>query len=192
MTDRPYPEIEIETATAEDVDKILSLIVDLSAWLETIGILQWSNSYPRHLIEDDIKARRVFVVRDKDEIAATVTLSEKMDSYWTDFPASAIYLHRLAVRRTDSGKCLGSRLIHWSENKVKTDGISFLRLDCHESNLRLREYYSTLGFRFRGVRHDANFNIDFALFEKDLNRPPTAVRKEIKNENAASADQFGI
>lgn len=156
----------VEAASDSDIDVILALIIELSGWLRTKGILQWSQSYPREKIESDVRSNFVHVVREHGRITATVTLTDLRDRYWQDFPGEAIYLHRLAVRRSASGRHLGSRLLAWSEKKVKDQGVPLLRLDCDSQNSVLRQYYSAHGFEFCGLRRFEEYNMEFALFEK--------------------------
>jgi GrpB-like predicted nucleotidyltransferase (UPF0157 family)/GNAT superfamily N-acetyltransferase len=160
----------VETAALADVDAVLSLIGELSNWLKSKGILQWSQSYPREKIVSDVNSNFVHVVRDGDQISATVTLSDHRDVYWRDFPGEAVYLHRLAIHRSFSCKHLGSRMLAWSEERVKARGVPLLRLDCDSQNTKLRQYYLNHGFEFCGLRRVDEYNMEFALFEKSVTK----------------------
>lgn len=162
--------LALEPAKLVDVDEILSLIVELSRWLRSKGILQWSDGYSREKIEAEIRSQHIHVMRLNGDIAAAVTLSDCKDDYWKDFPGEAVYLHRLAIHRSQAGKNLGARILSWSETEVAKRGISLLRLDCNSKNSFLQEYYISKGFGFCGIRPLEEYNMDVALFEKDVGR----------------------
>ena len=79
-------------------------------------------------------------------ISATVTV-DWSDPVWSDVGGNA-YLHRMAVRRQEPG--LGAVILAWAQDLARQHGRDALRLDCVASNDRLRAYYETAGFVYRG------------------------------------------
>lgn len=71
------------------------------------------------------------------------------DPVWDGVPgAAALYVHRVAVRRSASG--LGAVILRWAADVARQQGRKALRLDCVASNSRLRAYYAAAGFAHRG------------------------------------------
>ena len=67
---------------------------------------------------------------------------------WDDLPGAAVYVHRMAVRRSAAG--LGVVILGWAAGVARQQGGESLRLDCVASNGRLRAYYEAAGFVHRG------------------------------------------
>jgi ribosomal protein S18 acetylase RimI-like enzyme len=158
---------DLALAELRDCEEIASLILELSAWLHSQGILQWANPTPQPEIERDIRAGKVFIWRGEGGTLATITLVENIDPMWEN-PHGAAYIHRLAVPRELKGLGLGKKLVAWAESEALRRGISCLRLDCAADNQTLREYYQSLGFVFQKTTYYAPFKMEFALFEKQL------------------------
>ena len=164
---RALARADAEPAAKSDVDEIHALILSLASWFGARGVSQWSSDYPREKIAADVDANFVYLVRSGGRVAATVTLTDRPDSYWSDFPGEAVYLHRLAVDRACAGARLGARLVEWSMAEVRRRRSPRLRLDCRAENPRMRAYYAALGFEFRGVRRGTESGLDYALFEME-------------------------
>jgi len=78
----------------------------------------------------------------------------------------ALYVHKLAIRREFSGQSLGRKIIGLIEEKAIQQGIKYLRLDCVAHNLKLREYYESCLFQFKGEINLGEINL--ALFEYEI------------------------
>ena len=59
----------------------------------------------------------------------------------------AHYVHGLMTDRGHAGTGLGASLLAWAADQARQTGAEALRLDCIETNVRLRQYYSGQGFR---------------------------------------------
>jgi GNAT superfamily N-acetyltransferase len=160
--------MKLESATAIDADPIIELIFDLSQWLKTKNVSQWTSRYPRETLEGEIHRGEVFVWRPEAILIATVTLNEEKDAFWKKRNAEAMYLHRLAIARSHAGLGLGAKIMTWAENNIRSRGKKLLRLDCDVQNEILKKFYSNLGYEMVGVHHHDAYNMDFALFEKSL------------------------
>jgi GNAT superfamily N-acetyltransferase len=79
-----------------------------------------------------------------DEVLAVLD-----EAVWDGLPgAAALYVHRMAVRRSASG--LGAVILRRAAGIARQQGREALRLDCVASNGRLRAYYEAAGFVHRG------------------------------------------
>lgn len=136
----------IRAAYDGDVDEILDLLSEAAHWVTTLGIAQWPEWFPREFIAEQVANNEVFVAVDGDVIAATVCVQWTDPMFWPDAAHDAVYIHRLAVRRSHAGAGLGEQIIRWAENEALAAGRAWIRLDCLTENTRLRRYYERLGF----------------------------------------------
>jgi GNAT superfamily N-acetyltransferase len=134
-------------AGPREIRDVLAVLDEAAAWLGEHGVRQWPPRFEREWVEPAVLAGDTWLAVDDRHVLATVTL-DRADGLWADRPAPAAYVHRLAVRRAAAG--LGARILDWAATTAASEGHRFLRLDCVESNRRLRDYYEAAGFRHRG------------------------------------------
>lgn len=162
----------IRSAIPDDLDEVVGLFRDASAWLAARGIDQWQRAPRVEQVRRDIADGTVFVGQDDNtgEIIATVTVDTFADpDFWgpEDDPASALYLHRMIVARERAGLALGAQLIEWIVQLARALGYVRVRLDCWRSNRELQHYYASHGWRWlRTV--NVPWRESGALFEKEV------------------------
>jgi GNAT superfamily N-acetyltransferase len=84
---------------------------------------------------------------DGEAMVACMLLQARDELYWPeDPPHSALYLHKVAVRRTAAGQGWLGRLVAWAVDQARETGVEALRLDTLPSG-RLPTLYDALGFR---------------------------------------------
>lgn len=151
----------IRRATASDLDTIVAMREEASAWLASKGIDQWRNAWPTkdaqaQRIRESIAAGETWMITENGTDVATVALDDYADpQLWTpdERREPALYLHRLIVRRTHPG--LGSHILDWASAKAAEDDRDWLRIDVWTGNLALQRYYLRHGFRHvRTVQSD--------------------------------------
>lgn len=136
-------------AELTDLHQLLRFRHDASKWLSERGIDQWSNPFPSSHIARSIKQGEVFLIKDGNVTAATVTLDQAVDlRLWTREEANepALYVHKLAVDRAYAGTDLGGQILNWASTQAATAGARWLRLDAWTTNIRLQRYYLDHGF----------------------------------------------
>ncbi|HEX5542129.1 MAG TPA: GNAT family N-acetyltransferase [Micromonospora sp.] len=144
----------IERANLGDLETIIVMREEASAWLSTRGIDQWREPWPSQeamsaRIAASIRAGETWMVRDEaGQSAATVALDSFADPrLWT--PAEqrdpALYLHRLIVRRNWAG--LGSKILDWAASRARQLGKAWIRIDVWTHNYPLHRYYLNNGFQ---------------------------------------------
>jgi len=120
----------------------------------------------RQSIKDDIDRGELYVVKGAGGIVGTITLQWNDRKFWGEVPSDAGYVHKLAIKRSNSGKRLGLRMLQWAEAKARAEGKRYLRLDCLASNKTIREYYERAGFAH--VRDTVEPGWRASLYEKKL------------------------
>jgi GNAT superfamily N-acetyltransferase len=160
--------VTIIRAQQGDLDRVLELLEEASRWLSSKGLeTQWLPGPAfRQTIKDNIDRGEVYVVKDVKKTIGTITLQWSDKKFWGDLPPDAGYIHKLAITRFRAGERLGLRLIHWAEDKARSEGKRYLRLDCLASNKTIREYYEKAGFTH--IRDTEAPGWKASLYEKKL------------------------
>ncbi|MEU8178730.1 GNAT family N-acetyltransferase [Microbispora hainanensis] len=164
-------ELTLRRATPADLEGVLALLTRTAGWLNGLGVRQWpAGGFPAERIEPLIGAGVMYLLDDGSSApAATIAVDGHADpEFWTpaDRPGDALYVHKLAVSRTCSGRGLGEVLLDWAALRAAAHDRPYLRLDCAKDNARLQAYYRKAGFRHvRTV--DLPHRASGALFERD-------------------------
>ncbi|RFC78300.1 GNAT family N-acetyltransferase [Streptomyces sp. AcE210] len=140
-------EVVFRRAVSERTDDVLSVLDEAARWLAARGVAQWPSRFEAAWVEEAIGRGETWLVEVGDKVAGTVTL-DWADSLWTDAAGTAGYVHRMAVRRWAAG--LGTVILGWAVETAGQQGVDALRLDCVQSNGRLRSYYEARNFVHRG------------------------------------------
>ncbi|MFJ8284282.1 GNAT family N-acetyltransferase [Streptomyces griseoluteus] len=124
---------------------------EAAAWLSRLGTDQWQRPYPARKLLEAIQAGTVFMVRDGDVTAATITLTpEAGDGLWSDqeMREPSLFINKLSVARTHAGQNIGGRLLDWAGDRAFRSGVKWLRLDAWTTNEGLQAYYLRQGFEY--------------------------------------------
>lgn len=98
-----------------------------------------------------IEAGTVFMLRDGDRTAGTITLTpEAEEGLWSreELGDPSMFVNKLTVSRDYAGRELGSRLLDWAGDRAYRAGAKWLRLDAWTTNERLQRYYLDEGFTY--------------------------------------------
>ncbi|MEV0689593.1 GNAT family N-acetyltransferase [Streptomyces sp. NPDC050388] len=154
--------MKITPALPEDLPKLLAFRQEAASWLSELGTDQWSRPYPADRLLATIEAGTVFMVRDREATAATITLtSDAEEGLWTEQELSepSWFINKLTVARTHAGQSLGGRLLDWAGDRAFRASVKWLRLDAWTTNEALQRYYLTQGFEHvRTVREGVAVN----------------------------------
>lgn len=149
---------EISLATSKESDQIISLLKDAAKWLKERQIDQWgflASGGEDEGIRQAIHNKETFIVKRDGEIVATFTLYHEQTEWdqhvWGRLNDEAVYLHRLALSRSEIGSGLGKVVLQWMVNHLRNEGKSTLRLDCVGDNVKLNEFYLNNGFEMVGT-----------------------------------------
>ncbi len=137
-------------ARPEDVERAAAILEEAAGWLRSRGIEQWPARFQREVIADDIRCRDCYLAWEGAEPVGTFCLQDADQQMWGDRPPDALYLHRLAVRRSHAG--LGRELLAWAERATAEAGKRYVRLDCWAANPGLRAYYERAGYVHQGEK----------------------------------------
>lgn len=142
--------MKICSAQPHDLAKLLDFRQEAAAWLSRLGTDQWQRPYPADKLLATIEAGEVFMVRDGEATAATITLTSRAeDGLWSEeeLLEPSVFINKLTVARTHSGQNLGGRLLDWAGDRGHRAGAKWLRLDAWTTNSGLQAYYLRHGFQ---------------------------------------------
>jgi GNAT superfamily N-acetyltransferase len=147
----------ITLAQPEDLATLLAFRKEAAGWLSELGSDQWSRPYPADRLLATIEAGTVFMVRDGDATAATITLTTVAEAgLWTEDELSepSVFVNKLMVARTHAGRNLGGALLDWAGDRAYRAGAKWLRLDAWTTNDALQCYYLSQGFTYVRTVHE--------------------------------------
>jgi GNAT superfamily N-acetyltransferase len=156
--------VNVRLARDDDVALIAEMLDEATAFVATVGFVQWPVPFPEDELRQRIRQRELYVVDEDDEPAATFTLLWDDPFFWGERPPDAVYVHKFAVRRTFAGRRLGERILDWVDATAAAAGRAFVRLDTLRDDAGIRRYYERLGFDYRGEQDDPRFPV--VLYER--------------------------
>lgn len=146
--------VEIRPSTARDAPCVSEVLVEATEWTRELGHQLWtSQQLSVDEVSPDCAAGLFFVAWSGPVALGTMRLTESDPLFWPNAPkGEAIYLHRLAVRRSAAGGSVSTALLSHAVEVAGARGAAFLRLDCESNRPRLCQVYERFGFVFHSHR----------------------------------------
>ena len=171
----------LRRGSLEDLAVISQLGDEAKQWLRGKNTDQWAKPWPDSGKQDerllkDLANGRTWVAWDGTTAVATVTITsdDPRDPagkpVWPEhkLAESALYVHRVIVRRSYAGLGLGAGLLDWAADVAMREiGTPRIRIDVWTDNWDLHAYYRRQGFRLCEYRDPRA--VDYpsrALFER--------------------------
>ena len=126
------------------------------AHMQANGIDQWDALYPqRAILEADIAAGQLWLLRINDQFAAAVVLNSQQDiEYqqvdWLYLSEPIAVIHRLCVDPVFQGRGVGAETLRRTETLAKQQGYCTIRLDAFPQNSPALRMYQRQGYRLAG------------------------------------------
>src|SRR4051812_43963435 len=114
--------LDLQPAQPSDFMQVQEILSEAAHWMRTeLGVLdQWPERFPDWIVEKAIAANEMYLVRVDEEVVGTVRIQNADEGTWGEDAAPAVYVHSLALRRTQAGKGLGGAML----DKVQADAAS--------------------------------------------------------------------
>ena len=141
--------IEIRQATKEDVAKIESILCDVVSWMKHHN---WSNLWTKESVQwerlsIEYQINDFFLAFDHDDAVACMVLTDNDPTCWPqNEKGTAIYLHKLAVKRAYAGRNISGQMIQFAKEYAIQKNIKKVCLDCNQSRTKLCAVYEKNGF----------------------------------------------
>ena len=138
----------VRRVTVAGAHDALMIIREAASWAAARGIDVWAAHELRKEAFEEAARKSELVIGYADATpAATMLLQPEDLLYWPEeAPASALYLHKIAIRRAFAGQSWLSRLIDFAIEDATANGIPRLRLDTI-FRPKLQSIYEHHGFR---------------------------------------------
>lgn len=139
-------------ATEADTPAVALLHIAVAEHLTNqYGQGHWSSPVTAKGVLRAIRTSRVLVMRQAEDIIATVRLATKKPwaidlSYFSDVP-KAIYLHSMAVAPHLQRQGVGRYLINEAVSIARTLPVNAIRLDAYDADAGAGDFYAKCGFR---------------------------------------------
>ena len=114
------------------------------------GIQIWDDIYPCGFFEDDIKNKRLYLLKKNEEIISAFSLSDTSPGenviHWKDKSAKAMYIDRLGVNIRYAKKGIGSLMLAKAREIARTSCAEYLRLFVVDINTPAIRLYEKMTF----------------------------------------------
>jgi protein-tyrosine phosphatase len=162
--------MDLVPAQHDDLSVVMEILDQAARWMLERGIWQWEAPSPPEVwqrMAREIENREVYLARLPETGEPVGTLRFE----WTGAPlwpkeADAGYIHSMTVKPAYMGRQLGQRMLEWTIDHVRSRGKRIARLDCMTANPRLRAYYESAGFHYRGDSRSGAYQL--SLYELAL------------------------
>jgi GNAT superfamily N-acetyltransferase len=126
----------------------LAILREANAWATANGMRVWNDAELHEAeFERAAAAGELILGFEGPRAAATMLLQAADAVYWPEAePGSALYVHKVAVRRAFAGRGWLPRLIDFAVQEARGRAIPFLRLDTIHRP-KMQALYEQLGFR---------------------------------------------
>lgn len=165
--------MNIIKANYNDLDQIMTIVLEAKAFLKEHNINQWQNGYPNiNTFKLDIDNERLYVVKESNEVLAVFAIVNYESDYdyiydgsWKD-DSPYIAIHRIAVSNKHKGKGIAKYIF----DCLKKDN-KHIRVDTHRLNMNMQHCLLKNGFEYRGIiylkgiKNDENHRLAYEFFE---------------------------
>lgn len=161
--------MEFRLALRDDLPQIKAVYGNIVQKMKEDHIPIWDEIYPCEFFEEDIENHRLYVLKDRNEIASAFALcgshagSECVK--WAKEHAAAVYLDRFGVHPGYLRKGVGSLMLLKAAELAREQGAGYIRLfvvDINEPAIRL---YEKCGFIKADGGYDEIIDEDLILHE---------------------------
>lgn len=171
--------MKINVKQAKEEKVVQALLLQAAQWLQSKGSLQWKGileGIDNHDTPSAIERGEVYIAEIKKEPVGIFILwdhqSEWDEKLWgKDKTSDWLYLHRLTIDRSFSGKGLSSDLIEAAKEIGELKNKKGIRLDCMANKTYLNQLYQRNQFELLETvyQHDAGEQVaDFNLYQFNL------------------------
>lgn len=139
--------------------------------MRSTGIQQWDEVYPNlQVVEEDARARTLFVIRYDERCVAAICLNEVQPEQYADLPwkitdGRALVIHRLCADPSWQQRGAARELMDFAETHAQQQSYSSIRLDAHTGNPRALALYKRRDYVRVGSAHFPRRPLPNACFE---------------------------
>ena len=159
LTGREKLTYDCGPASLEDMDALLAIGGEGSAYLKEQGVAQWQDNFPNEAVfQRDIAAGGCWLFTHEGAPAGCVSLYltaepvyDAIEGKWLTEGQSYATVHRLAVRAPYRGRGLADEMMQLCEDIALGRGFGSVRVDTHADNRPMRAMLERRGYVHCGV-----------------------------------------
>lgn len=168
--------MQITNSTGEDIGTIFELYKEAVEFQKTVFYKQWQG-FERSLVEREISENRQWKVIVDGSVACIFAITFNDPLIWHEKDQDpAIYIHRIVTNPRFRGGAYVKEIVRWAREYAKSIDKTFIRMDTWGDNEKLRDYYTSCGFKYLGVTVMENTEglpkhyegLSLSLFEIDI------------------------
>ncbi|AWK71637.1 GNAT family N-acetyltransferase [Rhodococcus oxybenzonivorans] len=145
--------VTVERAVLDQAEDIVQMHWDAEDWLAEQQIDPPSRGDVSLAdVREQIEAGEWRVARSGGIVAGALRVLRADPDIWVDDEVPATYVARVMTDRRHASPGLGAQLLRWVDEHARSEAVSVVRLECVETNRRLRTYYEEQGFFLVGRR----------------------------------------
>lgn len=143
--------------------------------MHAAGSDQWDDWYPTTaVVEEDIRAGSLFVLRDGSGYIGAVCLNEIQSPEYAavawQYPGPVLVVHRLCVHPARQGAGGARALMNFAEDFAAAKGYRAIRLDTYTGNPRALALYESRGYERAAQVSFPRRKLPFDCFELAVSR----------------------
>jgi len=148
LTTPATPTPIIRQASPAEAGIVSGILTEAAQWLTEKGEPLWkAGELSPDTIATDVADGLFYLAWIKGDAAGVFKMQDEDQLFWPDLPQrEAIYLHRIAVRRSHAGGGVLDAMIDFARHATIAANRRFLRLDCVASRHKLCAVYEKRGF----------------------------------------------
>ena len=159
LTGREKLVYDCRKATLEDMDELMAIAKEASAYLRSCGVDQWQDNFPNPEVfaRDIAKDNCWLFTHEGKAVGVIVVYLEPEEDYkgiegqWLTEGEHYGVIHRVAVKDAYRGRGLSGEMMQLAEDIILGRGCPSVRIDTHEDNLTMQNMLKKRGYSPCGV-----------------------------------------
>lgn len=142
----------ISNCTLEDIPTISIFYKEATQLMKSKKQVHWPK-FPRTIIENEIKEKRLWKIQINQSIACIWTTTFSDELIWEEKNNDpSVYIHKIAASPDFRGNNWVHIIVKWTKKYAHENNKHFIRLDTVGNNQSLIAYYKKQGFDFLGMK----------------------------------------
>lgn len=148
-------ELHFKLIDEQEFKAVFNFLKEAAMWLRNKKIDYWQDwlnppdNYKNWILKG-LRNKQFYFVYENDKLVGMFRLQYNDELFWGKKYDKAAYIHSFTIKRELSGKGIGYKVLNKLEKQLKSEGISYLRLDCGIHIKKLCDYYKSYGFKEAG------------------------------------------
>ena len=153
-------ELNFNSISANEIDKVMTIVAHAKSILKKNGSLQWQQGYPnKETFINDIRNKALFGLYENGSLVGFGAFIFGKDLNYVSIngqwsiPANEkdMAIHRVAVSEGSHGKEYGRRILEYGIQYAKKNGCLSVKVDTHEKNVAMQKSIERAGFSYKGI-----------------------------------------